>query len=412
MGLPSFFKQTIKKGTKSMKKTLAMLMLLVMVTGLLAGCGGQQAAPAATQAPAQTEAPAEPETPAEPEAPSTIEVTDMKGRTVTLPTDVQRVVVTFNMEEYFAVAGDTGIDKLVGWSHKYWEGRRQDAYDAFTAVYPQLAEIPDVGYNGDISIESIISLQPDVVLASSTGANYNALEPAFDNLRAAGIECVFFDFHAQTVEKHCQSVKLLGTILGEEERAEEIAAFYTEQMAVITDRLADLPDEARPRVYMEFSMGPGQYGGTWSEQMWGALIRTCGGTNIAAGMEGASVEIAPEQVISADPEVIIFTCSPREDVSDNVVLGYGADEALAREHLAAYASREGWADLAGVKNENMGALYHDLSRHIFDFAGAQFLAKMIQPEIFADLDPEANLAEFFDRFMPVDLDGVWMLSLK
>ena len=397
---------------KRMKKALAMLMLLVMVTGLLAGCGGQQTAPASTQAPAQTEAPAEPETPAEPEAPSTIEVTDMKGRTVTLPADVQRVVVTFNMEEYFAVAGDTGIDKLVGWSHKYWEGRRQDAYDAFTAVYPQLAEIPDVGYNGDISIESIISLQPDVVLASSTGANYNALEPAFDNLRAAGIECVFFDFHAQTVEKHCQSVKLLGTILGQEERAEEIAAFYAEQMAMITDRLADLPDEARPRVYMEFSMGPGQYGGTWSEQMWGALIRTCGGTNIAAGMEGASVEIAPEQVISSDPEVIIFTCSPREDVSDNVVLGYGADEALAREHLAAYASREGWADLAAVRNENMGALYHDLSRHIFDFAGAQFLAKMLQPEIFDDLDPEANLAEFFDRFMPVDLDGVWTLSLK
>ena len=397
---------------KNTKKTLVLLMILVMMAGMLAGCGGQHAAPAATQAPAQTEAPAAPETPAEPKAPSTVEVTDMKGRTVTLPADVQRVVVTFNMEEYFAVAGDTGIDRLVGWSHKYWEGRRQDAYDAFTAVYPQLAELPDVGYNGDISIESIISLQPDVVLASSTGANYNALEPAFDNLRAAGIECVFFDFHAQTVEKHCQSVKLLGAILGQEERAGEIAAFYTEQMAVVTDRLTDLPDEARPRVYMEFSMGPGQYGNTWSEQMWGALIRTCGGTNIAAGMEGASVEIAPEQVISANPEVIIFTCSPREDVSDNVVLGYGADEALAREHLAAYSSREGWAGLDAVQNGNMGALYHDLSRHIFDFAGAQFLAKSIQPEIFADLDPEANLAEFFDRFMPVDLDGVWTLSLK
>ena len=401
-----------------MKKRIAMLLALIMLVSLLAGCGNQSAAPAATEAPAQSEpaaesaAPAEAETPAEPEAPTTIEVTDMKGRTVTLPADVQRVVVTFNMEEYFAVAGDEGIDKLVGWSHKYWEGRRQDAYDAFTAVYPQLADIPDVGYNGDISIEAIISLQPDVVLASSTGANYNALEPAFENLSAAGIECVFFDFHAQTVEKHCDSVKLLGTILGQEERAGEIADFYTEQMALVTDRLADLPDEARPRVYMEFSMGPGQYGGTWSEQMWGALIRTCGGTNIAAGMEGASVEIAPEQVISSNPEVIIFTCSPREDVSDNVVLGYGADEALAREHLDAYKAREGWADLDAVKNERMGALYHDLSRHIFDFAGAQFLAKQIQPELFEDMDPEANLAEFFERFMPVDLDGVWTLSLK
>ncbi len=343
---------------------------------------------------------------------ATIEVTDMKGRTVTLPADIDKVVVTFNMEEYFAVAGEEGIDKLAGWSHKYWKGRRNDAYNAFTSVYPQLADIPDVGYNGDISIEAIIALQPDVVLASSTGANYNALEPAFDNLRAAGIECVFFDFHAQTVEKHTESVKLLGKILGQEERANEIADFYTDQMAVISERLADLPDEARPRVYMEFSMGPGQYGNTWSEQMWGALIRECGGTNIAAGMEGASVEIAPEQIISADPEVIIFTCSPREDVSDNIVLGYGADETLARENLEAYKSREGWADLSAVKDNNFGALYHDLSRHIFDFAGAQFLAKQIQPEIFADMDPEANLTEFFERFMPVDLDGVWTLSLK
>lgn len=387
-----------------MKKILALLLAALLLMSLLAACGSQPA-------PAPAEAPTQQEAPAEPEKPATIEVTDMKGRTVMLPADIQRVVVTFNMEEYFAVAGEEGIDKLVGWSHKYWEGRRQDAYDAFTAVYPQLADIPDVGYNGDISIEAIISLQPDVVLASSTGANYNALEPAFDNLRAAGIECVFFDFHKQTVETHCQSVQLLGTILGQEERAQEIADFYTEQMSVVTERLADLPDEARPRVYMEFSMGPGQYGNTWSEQMWGALIRTCGGTNIAAGMEGASVDIAAEQVISANPEVIIFACSPRNDVSDNIVVGYSADEALAREHMEAYKTRDGWANLDAVKNNRMGGLYHDLSRHIFDFAGAQFLAKMIQPELFADLDPEANLAEFFERFMPVDLDGVWTISL-
>lgn len=341
----------------------------------------------------------------------TIEVTDMKGRTVTLPAEVQRVVVTFNMEEYFAVAGDEGIDKLVGWSHKYWKGRRQDAYDAFTAVYPQLVDLPDVGYNADISIESIISLQPDVVLASTTGANYDALEPGFENLKAAGIECVFFDFHAQSVEKHTESIQLLGEVLGQQERAEEIAGFYRDQMAVISDRLADLSDEDRPRVYMEFSMGPGQFGNTWSEQMWGALIRECGGTNIVAGLTGASVEIAPEQVIAANPELILLACSPRDDVSDNVVLGYGADEAVARKNLEGYKNREGWAELDAVKNNHLGGVYHDLSRHIFDFAGAQFLAKQMQPEIFADVNPEENLSEFFRRYMPVELNGVWMISL-
>ena len=116
--------------------------------------------------------------------------------------------------------------------------------------------------------------------------------------------------------------------------------------------------------------------------------------------------------ISANPELIIFTCSPREDVSDNVVLGYGADEAAARQHLEAYKNRAGWADLDAVKNNRLGALYHDLSRHIFDFAGAQFLAKQIHPERFEDISPEENLAAFFERYMPVEPEGVWTLSLK
>lgn len=373
-----------------MKKTMIRLLAAACVLAM-AGCSSAAA----------------PETDAEPEV---IEVTDLKGRTVTLPKEINKVVVTFNMEEYFAVAGDQAMDKLVGWSHKYWEGRRQDAYDAFTAVYPELAELPDVGYNGDISAEAIIALQPDVVLASSTGANYDALEPAFENLHNAGIECVFFDFHAQTLEKHSESIRLLGKILNQEDRAEEIVAFYSDQMAAVSDRLTDLSDQDRPRVYMEFSMGPDQFGNTWSEQMWGALIRTCGGTNIAAGMEGASVEIAPEQIISANPEIILFTCSPRDDVDSNVVLGYGADKEKALANLSAYEARSGWAELDAVKNHRLGALYHDLSRHIFDFAGAQFLAKEIHPELFADLDPEANLEEFFSRFMPVKLNGVWTVT--
>ena len=59
----------------------------------------------------------------------------------------------------------------------------------------------------------------------------------------------------------------------------------------------------------------------------------------------------------------------------------------------------------------LSALYHDLSRHIFDFAGTQFLAKQIYPELFEDINPEENLRDFFDKYMPVELDGVWTISL-
>ena len=383
-----------------MKKTIAILLALIMLLSL-AACGGTvtESTVSTTASAGETNS-------------ATMEVTDLKGRTVTLPANIERVVVTFNLEEYLAVTGEAGVDKLVGWSHKYWKGRRDDAYNAYTKALPALESIPDVGYNGDISIEAIISLQPDVVLASATGANYNALEPAFDLLHQAGIEVVFFNFHKQTIETHQQSIQLIGKVMGQEERAAELALLYEEQMNLVYDRLKDLAGEDRPSVYMEFSRGPSVIGNSWSEQMWGAQIRECGGVNIAAGQEGASVDVPAEQVLAANPDYIIMSGCLQSDDTDNVVMGYGADRELAREHLEAYKSRDGWSSLNAVKNNNMGAIYHDLSRHIFDFAGAQFLAKTLHPDLFADIDPEANLAKFFSDYMPVELDGVWTLLLK
>ena len=383
-----------------MKKTIAILLALIMLLPL-AACGGTATGNAVSTTASAGEAHSD-----------TMEVTDLKGRTVTLPANIERVVVTFNLEEYLAVTGEAGVDKLVGWSHKYWKGRRDDAYNAYTKALPALESIPDVGYNGDISIEAIISLQPDVVLASATGANYNALEPAFDLLHQAGIEVVFFNFHKQTIETHQQSIQLIGKVMGQEERAAELALLYEEQMNLVYDRLKDLADEDRPSVYMEFSRGPSVIGNSWSEQMWGAQIRECGGVNIAAGQEGASVDVPAEQVLAANPDFIIMSGCLQSDDTDNVVMGYGADRELAREHLEAYKSRDGWSSLNAVKNNNMGAIYHDLSRHIFDFAGAQFLAKTLHPDLFADIDPEANLAKFFSDYMPVELDGVWTLLLS
>lgn len=40
------------------------------------------------------------------------------------------------------------------------------------------------------------------------------------------------------------------------------------------------------------------------------------------------------------------------------------------------------------------------------------LAKLCQPELFADVDPEENLRTFFEKYMPVELEGVWMVSLE
>ena len=183
------------------------------------------------------------------------QVTDLLDRTVPLPDRVERVVVTFNLEEYLAVAGAEGVDRLAGYSHAYWEGRREDAWEAYTAAFPQLRQIPDVGYNDGISVETILGLAPDLVLMSAP-VNYSMIEPELDKLAQAGVQVAFVDYHAQTLEAHRRSTCLIGEVLDQQERAEEIADFYEAQMALVTDRLAGLgPDAPRPKVYMEFSRG-------------------------------------------------------------------------------------------------------------------------------------------------------------
>lgn len=342
----------------------------------------------------------------------TITVTDVADRAITIPKDIEKVVITFNIEEYLAVAGKEGVDKIVGYSHKYWEGRREDAWNTFTTAFPQLLDIPDVGYNEDISVEKIISLAPDVVIMSQA-VNYDLMETELSRLADAGIQVAFVNYHKQTIDMHKKSTMLLGEIMGQEERAAQIADFYEKQMNLVTERIAALPeDTVKPKVYMEFSRGVRTYGNSWSNKMWGALIGTCGGVNIAADLaDSNSVDVAPEQVIASNPDIVIFTASPQTDIDDNIVLGYGADEQKALSALEAYNYRDGWGSLNAVKNERMSALYHDLSRHIFDFAGTQFLAKQIHPELFEDINPEENLREFFDKYMPVELNGVWTISL-
>ncbi len=347
------------------------------------------------------------------EADSSRILTDIIGREINLPREVNRVVVTFNLEEYLSVAGAEGVKKLVGYGHAYWEGRRNDAWTTFTNAFPQLKDITDVGYNDSISVENIISLDPDVVIMSSA-VNYNFIEPHLEALLDAGIPVAFINYHEQTLEAHRNSTLLLGEIMGQQERSIEIADFYEAQMKIVTDRIATLSEkDERPLVYMEFSRGVNSFGNSWSNKMWGALIKTCGGINIAADLSDAnSVDVAPEYVLSSNPDVIIFAASPQKDIDDNIVLGYGTDAELAVSRLAAYKNREGWSTLKAVQTDSMGALYHDLSRHIFDFAGAQFLAKMIHPELFADINPEANLQLFFEKFMPVELEGSWTVSLR
>ena len=235
------------------KPSLALLLPLILVLGLtvLAACGGDDAPPeptaavteAATEAPteAATEAPTEAATEAPTEAATPIatatptatateaptaappapgyprEVVDLVGRTVTIPDKPSAIVaISPTATELVYAVGGTII------------GRTQSVN-----YPPEAAEAPSVGTAYQPNFESILALEPDLVVADST----IHIQPAVrDALEALGVPVVFAG--AASVDEVLTGLTLLGEVLDNPAAAAEAVAVIEAARASARETLA------------------------------------------------------------------------------------------------------------------------------------------------------------------------------
>jgi iron complex transport system substrate-binding protein len=386
------------------------LALVLLAMPLLAACsygagGGLTATPVftATPSPPPTKTPV-----------PAVTVTDLAGREVKVKCPVEKVVLgsARYLHEFAAVGGEEVLAKIVGWGSDL-EKYDKDTLDKYVETFPKLADIPDVGYGSTRSVEKIISLQPDVVVFPFWSAEDEGLLADIDKLDKAGIPSIFLDYWSEPYEHPIPSTLLIGTLLGEEERAQEIVAYYQRQLDIVTDRLLEIGKQ-KPKVYVEVgSKGPSTYGDTYGNSGLGAVVVRAGGINIAENgmnlVEGTK-QINPEFLIDVNPDVILISGSNWE-ASDSIRLGYYANSEESRDLLKAFTERTGWDTLNAVQNGRVHSSFHGFSCRIFNFVGLQAFAKWFYPEEFADVDPEANLREFHEKFLPVDFSGVWIISI-
>ncbi|WP_294928417.1 ABC transporter substrate-binding protein [uncultured Paracoccus sp.] len=342
-----------------------------------------------------------------------ITVTDVEGREVTLPGLPERIVLGFYFEDYIAVGGPEATDRLVGLSRFPWASWRPNQFAAYEKVIPRIGEMPDVGYaeEGDFSAEKVIALRPDLLLLAA--GDYKSMSEAVTQIENAGIPVVTLDYNAQTVERHIASTLALGKVLGTEDRAGELARNYEEAMADIHARIAASTEAKGKKVYVELAKaGPSEIGNSYSDTMWGALIDSLGGQNIADGQISNWGPLSPEYMLAQQPELICLGGSDWQNASEAVTLGLGAGEATARERMAAYLSRPGWSELPAVREGRVYDINHGGARTLADYTYVQFIAKQLYPETFADVDPQANLRDFYAKWLPINAGGTFMLSIE
>lgn len=232
-------------------------------------------------------------------------------------------------------------------------------------------------------------------------------------IEAAGIQVVFIDFFSQPLENLATSLAILGRLVGAEERAQAFIDFRAQHLQRITDRVAATPDLKRPRVFLEVHAGLTECCNSPGRGNIGNYVNLVGGHNIGADvLPGASGKLGVEFIVSAEPEIYIATGGPQTAKAGGFVIGPQFSIEETRASLARMAARPGIAALAPVERGEVHGLAHQLLNSPLDILVAERLANWIHPDLFADVDPDATLAELNARFLAVPLAGPNWIDLR
>ena len=145
-----------------------------------------------------------------------------------------------------------------------------------------------------VNVEKIISLKPDLVLASQF-----TKEKQIQVLRQFDITVVPFK-NPKTFEEICTNTRRLGQLIGAVDKAEEIISKARAEVAKVQKLIADLPPK---KVFIQIGIKPLH---TANEETFvNEFIRFSGGINIAAH-ENSGV-YSREKVVKENPDVILIS---------------------------------------------------------------------------------------------------------
>ena len=348
-----------------------------------------------------------------------IEITDVTGRTVTLKKPAERVVLQWSGAggPFFTISALMGKNtpKVIAGMDTSLQDYRADMWKHFTTEMPELAKIPVVGTIGDktFNAEQVVALNPDVIfIPVDLKDQYESDAKA--KMDAAGIQTIYIDYHAEKLESHQKSIEAIGKALGKEERAEEINKFYTDRVTRVLDRVSKI-NKPKPTVYLEVGMnGPEEFGNSFSSNYsWGALATMAGADVITKDVIKKTSPINPEFILEKNPDIIMIMGSYWPKKPTSMRLGFEATEDSSQALLKAFTTeRQGWSELKAVENKQVYSAHHGLPREVFDAAVFEYLAKTFYPEEFADVNPEATLKEFYDKFLPFSYSGIWFMHMN
>ncbi len=318
-----------------------------------------------------------------------VTVTDAWGRDVAVPENVTKVIcsgpgcmryLVYLQAEDLAVAVDD-MEK----SRNMFESR------PYYIAHPELKDKPLFGeFRGHDNPELIVALDPAPQVIFKTFGNMG--HDPVELQKKTGIPVIVLEHGQLGVGKKQMDDTLLmmGRVIGKEDRAKEIIAFFDRAIEDLRERTAGIPEEKRPTCYIGGVAYKGPHGITSTEPAYPPFIFV-NAVNIAADPSKtksdqlAQTTFSVESLVSMDPDRIFVDLS---------TLQGGA------EVNGLFQIRDGapFQVLTAVeKGEIYGVLPYNWysQNHGSILADAYFIGKVLYPDRFEDIDPVKKADEIY-----------------
>lgn len=352
-----------------------------------------------------------------------ISIIDISGQEVVLPQVAQKVVLgEGRFLAALSVLGITDpIDKIAGMMNEF---RTYDptTYAVYAKEFPQINTIPTFGHTSEdsVSVEKILLLDPDLAIFGLDGHGPGARSHhIIEKLKHAGIPVMFIDFRQDPIKNTPTSIEILGKAFGVEQEANKFAKYYRSQIGLIESRVANIPITNRPKVLLDLRVDNSQpCCFTVAEGLFASMAELAGGRNIANEVLESHVgQISLEYVMTTNFDIYIGTAygSPndyKKGLYDRIIAGVSVEKKQAQESLLQTLQVRGLSSIEPVKNNTAYGLWHHFYNSPLNLYAIQKMAKWFHPSIFDDLNPDETLKHLLSGFKPLDLSGIYAMSLK
>ncbi|MDO5614982.1 MAG: ABC transporter substrate-binding protein [Cruoricaptor ignavus] len=221
-----------------------------------------------------------------------INVEDFLGNKIHLETPAKRVAVMFNpmldamymldaTEQIIAVPADTYTDSHV--------------YNYLSKIDERVKNksLPTPGISGNLNVESILVLQPDLVIA------YNISEGVVKNLNAMKIPV--YQAYSETYDDLQKEISDLGLLLGKEEKSRELLDFTIEKFKQIEEQSKNVTQKS---AYFAWANGR-IFSTTGTTSMMNQCMVFAGVRNVCTTPIDQP-NINPETFVSWNPDMVIM----------------------------------------------------------------------------------------------------------